>query len=677
MSLEDQDHRALWHPFTPMRHWLAETPLVIDRAEGNELIDIHGNRYLDGVASLWVNVHGHRHPHINAAIAAQLDRVSHTTLLGLASTPSIVLAEALISRAPPGLARVFFSDSGSAAVEVALKIAFQYQQLRNMTRRTKFLALTDAYHGDTLGSVSVGGIDVFHRIFHPLLFQTLRAPPEIVALEKTIERHVDELCAVVLEPLVQGAAGIRLMPPGLLAAAARLCRRHGLLLIADEVATGFGRTGTLFACEQEGVTPDLLACAKGLSGGYLPLSATLATEEVFSTFLGAPHDRLTFFHGHSFAGNPLACAAAIASLELFDRERTLENLPAKIAALQTELARKVAPLPHVAEVRQKGVMVGIELRRDRTTPFAPQDAIGARVCQLVRKRGVILRPLGPVVVLMPPLSIRPDEITRLVDATAAAITEATTPVSTNGPIWSPGPGKRGAVRQPQPRGLFVCGTDTAVGKTVVAAALLRLALRRGFQPTPYKPVETGCASDPADAMALRHAAQRQEIPIATVCPYAFGPPVAPAAAAALAGVTLTLSALVSAARAAAAAGDFQVCEAAGGLLSPYSATMTGADLAAALGLPVLLVSRNSLGTINHTALALGEIRRRNLPFMGILLVDTTADAKPDREQNAALIEALTGVAPLGVLPFQRSLDPDALADALVAHVAVERLFSEI
>ncbi len=418
--LSDRDRAVLWHPFTPMRDWLTGAdPLVIDRAEGNELIDIDGRRYLDGVSSLWVNVHGHRHRHIDAAIRAQLERVAHCTLLGLASTPSIELAERLVAIAPAGLRRVFFSDSGSTAVEVALKIAFQYQQLRGHSRRTRFLALDGAYHGDTIGSVSLGGIDVFHRIFHPLLFHTQHVPATVPAVERAIAGQADELAAFIIEPLVQGAAGIRLHPPGLLRAAADACRAHDVLLIADEVATGFGRTGTMFACQQEGVTPDLMAVAKGLSGGYLPVAATLTTEPLFEAFLGpAGRERRTFFHGHSFGGNALGCAAAIASLEVFEREQTLAALPGKIAALARGLEQRIAGLPGVLEIRQKAMMAGVELRaRD------PDDAVGARVCGIIRRHGVILRPLGPVVVLMPPLSITLAEIDRMVAALAAAVTE--------------------------------------------------------------------------------------------------------------------------------------------------------------------------------------------------------------------------------------------------------------
>jgi adenosylmethionine-8-amino-7-oxononanoate aminotransferase len=416
MNLADKDRRYLWHPFTQMRDWVAADPLIIARAEGSELIDTDGRRYLDGVSSLWVNVHGHRRAELDDAVRAQLDKVAHSTLLGLGNVPSIELAERLIQVAPPGLARVFYSDSGSTAVEIALKIAFQYQKQRGRPEKQKFLALTEAYHGDTVGAVSVGGIDLFHQIFHPLLFHVLRVAPSIDALAQMLATHGHELAALIIEPLVQGAAGMLMQPPGFLRAARELCTRHDVLLICDEVATGFGRTGTMFACEQESISPDLLCLAKGISGGYLPLAATLATEQVYAAFLGEYERQLTFFHGHTYTGNPLACAAGIASLELFARDRVLERLQPKIARLHARLDEQLAPLPHTVEIRRRGMMVGVELG-----PYAYEAAIGARVCQDLRKRGVILRPLGNVIVMMPPLSIEEAQIDRLVEATRDSI----------------------------------------------------------------------------------------------------------------------------------------------------------------------------------------------------------------------------------------------------------------
>jgi adenosylmethionine-8-amino-7-oxononanoate aminotransferase len=411
------DKQHLWHPFTPMRLWVDSEPLVIAAAEGNELIDTEGHRYLDGVSSLWCNVHGHRHPKLDAAVRAQLDRVAHSTLLGLGNVPSIELAARLLEVAPPNLTRVFYSDSGSTAVEVALKLAFQTHQLRGDQARTRFLVLDNAYHGDTIGSVSLGGIDLFHQIFHPLLFATLRVPAKIDAIERAFTEHGDTLAAIVLEPLIQGAAGMLLHPEGLLRRVRQLCDRYGVLLVCDEVATGFGRTGKMFACEHEGVQPDLLCLAKGISGGYLPLAATLTTEALFETFLGAPADRRTFFHGHTYTGNPLACAAGVASLELFESEQTLARLQPKIAWVREALGERVRVLPAVKEIRQLGLMIGIELH-DRG-----RVALGAEVCMAARKRGVLLRPLGPVVVWMPPLSITAPQLEQLVAVTCASIDE--------------------------------------------------------------------------------------------------------------------------------------------------------------------------------------------------------------------------------------------------------------
>ena len=331
----DQEH--LWHPFTQQQGWSEEEPLMIECGEGSYLFDTDGRRYLDGTSSLWCNVHGHRQPEIDDAVRAQLDRIAHTTMLGLSHPGAAELAARLVDLAPAGLSRVFYSDSGSTAAEIALKMAFQYQQQRGgeHSRRTSFVRLREAYHGDTIGSVSVGGIDLFHSTYRPLLFDTHAAEPGDAAdMERVLAAHGAEIAAVIMEPLVQGAAGMLLQPPGYLRAVRELCDRFGVLLICDEVATGFGRTGTMFACEQEDVAPDLLCLAKGLTGGYLPLAATLATEAVYEGFLGAPEQQRTFFHGHTYTGNPLACAAALANLDVFESERTIERLQPKIALLE-------------------------------------------------------------------------------------------------------------------------------------------------------------------------------------------------------------------------------------------------------------------------------------------------------------------------------------------------------
>jgi adenosylmethionine-8-amino-7-oxononanoate aminotransferase len=419
MSLAADDHRYIWHPFTQQQGWVEEEPVIIESAEGTTLVDTEGRSYIDGVSSLWCNVHGHRHPKIDAVVQEQLGKVAHSTMLGLSHRPAIELAKRLVEIAPSPLSRVFYSDSGSTATEIALKIAFQFWA-QNGEPKTKFMTLKDAYHGDTLGSVSAGGIDLFHETYRPLLFDTLKAQPgDIAHMERLFAEHEGQVAAVMMEPLVQGAAGMLVHPPGYLAAVRRLCDKHGALLICDEVATGFGRTGTMFACEQEDVAPDLMCVAKGITGGYLPLAVTFATERIYEGFLGRHEEYRTFFHGHTYTGNPLACAAAIATLDVFEDERTIERLQPKIGLL-ARLLEPIAQLPCVGEVRQSGFMVGIELEG-----FDPSERMGHRVTLEARDRGAIIRPLGDVIVLMPPLAIEGAELQRLVSITRQAIEAAT------------------------------------------------------------------------------------------------------------------------------------------------------------------------------------------------------------------------------------------------------------
>src|SRR3954453_1210292 len=420
MDLAADDRRFLWHPFTQQQGWDEEDAPIIDSADRCELIDVHGRRYIDGVSSLWCNVHGHRHPAIDIAIRDQMDRVAHSTMLGLSHRPAIELARRLVEIAPDGLSRVFYSDSGSTAAEIAVKMAFQYwqQQGGSDAARTRFISLKDAYHGDTLGSVSVGGIDLFHGAYGPLLFGALHAEPGDAAdMERLLAAHEGEVAAVIVEPLVQGAAGILVHPEGYLREGRALCDRYGAFLICDEVATGFGRTGRMFACEHEDVAPDFMCVAKGITGGYLPLAATLTTERVYEGFLGRHEEFRTFFHGHTYTGNPLACAAAIATLRLFEQERTLERLQAKIALLGS-LLEPVGVMPGVAEVRQRGFMCGVELAR-----FDVAARAGHQVTRAARRRGAIVRPLGDVVVLMPPLAITPAELRRLLQIVGESIAE--------------------------------------------------------------------------------------------------------------------------------------------------------------------------------------------------------------------------------------------------------------
>lgn len=423
MELSELDKRVLWHPFTQMAEW---DPLVIASGDGCFLVDERGRRYLDGVSSLWCNVHGHNHPRLNRALREQADKLAHSTFLGLTHEPGIRLAAELLEVAPPGLSRVFYSDSGSTAVEIALKQSFQYWQLRGRPTKQRFLRLTEAYHGDTIGAVGVGGIDLFHRIFGPLLVQSIAIPTpyatdgraSLARVEEELERRAYEIAAFVLEPIVQGAAGMLVHPPGFLRAVAELCQRHQVHLIVDEVATGFGRTGRMFACEHEQVRPDFLCVAKGISGGYLPLAATLTTEEIFRAFLGPRAEMKHFFHGHTYTANPLACAVGRESLRLL-RESTLANAQQRELELAAALDR-IAGAPGVREVRRRGLMAGIEL------DARPGRAVGVEVCDRVRHHGVILRPLGDVVVWMPPLVVGTAELQLLETATARAIADVFT-----------------------------------------------------------------------------------------------------------------------------------------------------------------------------------------------------------------------------------------------------------
>jgi adenosylmethionine-8-amino-7-oxononanoate aminotransferase len=422
VTLTVDDLRYLWHPFTQQQGWEEEGPLIVEQADGCELRDVEGRRYIDGVSSLWCNVHGHRHPVLDIAVHEQLDRVAHSTMLGLSHPPAIELARRLVEIAPAGLQRVFYSDSGSTAAEIALKMAFQYWQQQGGAdaRKTRFLTLREAYHGDTIGSVSVGGIDLFHSMYRPLLFDALKAEPGDAAdMERLLGENDGEIAAVIVEPLVQGAAGMLMQPDGYLQDVRELCDRHGVFLICDEVATGFGRTGRMFACEHERVSPDFLCVAKGLTGGYLPLAATLTTERVYEGFLGRFEEFKTFFHGHTYTGNPLACAAALANLRLFEQEHTLERLQPKIELLRM-LLDEVAALPAVAEVRQRGFMVGIELGG-----YPVEARVGHQVTLEARRRGAIVRPLGDVIVLMPPLAIETRELKKLVAIVGEAIQVAT------------------------------------------------------------------------------------------------------------------------------------------------------------------------------------------------------------------------------------------------------------
>jgi adenosylmethionine-8-amino-7-oxononanoate aminotransferase len=455
--LQTADHRYLWHPFTQQQDWERQAPVIIQRGRGVYLQDIQGRWYLDGVSSIWVNVHGHRKTALDRALKDQLGRIAHSTLLGLSNVPAIELAEKLIAIAPGGLTRVFYSDNGSTAVEVALKIAFQYWQLKGgaFQTKTKFLHLGEAYHGDTLGAVSVGGIARFHERYKPLLFPTFQAHPPYCyrcplgltlpkcklscadSVEDILKRHHEEIAAIIVEPMLLAAGGMITMPPGYLRRLRQMATRYGVLIIADEVATGFGRTGRMFACEHEGVRPDLMAISKGLTGGYLPLAATLTTERIYRQFLGRYDEFKTFFHGHSYTGNPLGCAVALANLDVFEREQTIKKLAPKIEALRRMLKPLLAH-PHVGDIRQIGLIAAIEMVRDRRTKesYPLAERIGARVTEQARLAGLLLRPLGNIIVLMPPLSTTLKELGLMAQIVTSAIRMATGTPKTHSSAYS-------------------------------------------------------------------------------------------------------------------------------------------------------------------------------------------------------------------------------------------------
>jgi adenosylmethionine-8-amino-7-oxononanoate aminotransferase len=430
-QLEQWDKEYVWHPFTQMKTYVQEHPLIIERGNGSYLFDVNGNKYLDGYASLWVNVHGHNDPELNEALHMQIETIAHSTLLGSANVPSILLAKKLIELWP-GLSKVFYSDTGAAAVEIALKMAYQYWKNIDpvkYAKKNKFVSLKEAYHGDTVGAVSVGGMDLYHRIFKPLLFERMEVPSpyvyrmdeygdeeEIVSyclqqLEDVLARHHEEIAGMIVEPLVQGAAGIITHPKGFLKGVETLCRQYGVLLICDEVAVGFGRTGTLFACEQEDVHPDIVCLGKGITGGYLPLAATLTTEDVYAAFLGDVDEDKTFYHGHTYTGNQLSCSVALKNIELIEKRQLVENVRKKAEMLAKKL-EMLYEIPIVGDIRQKGLMVGIEIVQDRNTKqiFPRSEMIEHRIILEARKRGLIVRPLGPVITFIPVLAMAEDQI---------------------------------------------------------------------------------------------------------------------------------------------------------------------------------------------------------------------------------------------------------------------------
>ena len=445
-KLKEWDKRYIWHPFTQMQEYLREEIVVIEEGEGVILKDIDGNEYIDGVSSLWTNVHGHRKRQLDEALKRQIDKIAHSTLLGISNVPAIRLAKRLVEITPSGLEKVFYSDNGATAVEIAIKMAFQYQKQAKdgNPKKEKFISLKNAYHGDTIGAVSVGGIELFHSIYEPLLFKTYKAEAPycyrcafkkeypscnmecVAALEELMYQHCQEVTAFIIEPLVQGAAGIIVQPPGYLKKVRELCTKYDILMIADEVAVGFGKTGKMFACEHEDVNPDIMALGKGITGGYMPLAATLTTEKIYKAFLGEYHELKTFYHGHTYTGNPLACSVAIANLDVFEKEKVIETIKPKIKHLEG-LLKEFRDLEHVGDIRQCGFMVGIELVKNKDTkePYPIADRMGYKVILEARKHGVIIRPLGDVIVLMPPLSITLDQLTKLCEVTYYSIKKIT------------------------------------------------------------------------------------------------------------------------------------------------------------------------------------------------------------------------------------------------------------
>jgi adenosylmethionine-8-amino-7-oxononanoate transaminase len=438
-ELAEWDRQHYWHAFTQMQEYQS---LVIERAEGVWLYDSNGKRYLDGISSMWCNLFGHRHPVIDAAITEQLGQVSHVTSLGMASTPAVKLATRLARLAPGNLNHVFFGSDGSSAVEAALKIAFQYWRQCESPRpeKTRFVALGEAYHGDTLGSASVGGIDRFNAVFEPLLFEVIRLPlPDanrlpaglgaefyLAQLEKVLSENHEQIAAMVIEPLIQAAAGMIFHPEGYLRGVRELTKKYNVLLIADEIVTGCGRTGSLFACQAEEVVPDLLCLGKSLSGGYLPISATIATDDVFQAFLGTAQSARSFRHGHTYAGNCLGAAAALATLELLESDAVKTRLPQQIDQLNRIRAR-LSALPHVAATRQRGMIAAVELTPTKNSAdrYPPNLRIAYQICREALGHGLWLRPLNDTLVIMPPLCISDEEFQFFSDTLIESIRSVT------------------------------------------------------------------------------------------------------------------------------------------------------------------------------------------------------------------------------------------------------------
>ena len=691
----DLDH--VWHPFTQMKTYPADENLILAWGDRAWLEDVDGNTYFDGVSSLWTNVHGHRHPALDRALMGQAHRLAHSTLLGVGNKPAAALAERLAGMTPGDLGRVFFSDNGSTAAEVAMKMCFQAWRHRGATgeQRTEFVALADGYHGDTIGSVSAGGMEIFHGLFHPLLFKThflpspncYRCPMGKVrgacnfecarAFGPLLDGAGDRVCAMIVEPMVQGAGGILVYPPEVLQIYREETGSRGIPLIVDEVATGFGRTGRMFASEHAGVEPDLITVAKGLTGGYLPMAATLAGEDLYEAFLADYADFRTFFHGHTYTGNPLGCAVALANLDEIEGTDLVARVAAQGELLEARLMEQLSRHPGVGDIRLLGFMGGVELVADRDTKarFPVAARTGHQVILKAREAGLLLRPLGDVIVLMPPLASTDAELEFLVDGMAWAIEQVlgdgggtrhgnqrTLPALPKIPRRGrldllPGP--RPASTPPR---ILVTGTDTGVGKTVAAAVLGLAARSKGLDLTCWKPVESGVprgkdeGPDQALYAALGLTGPRDRWP--TLC---FRDPVSPHLAASAEGRAVDVDGLVRRLR----EGDEPLLvEGAGGLLVPLDGTSTWADLALRADLGVIVIAPNRLGCLNQVFSASYLLRTMGIEFCGVILNQHHADATDlSAGSNADELAHYLGDLFLGVLPDLMVLDAASLTPA--------------
>jgi adenosylmethionine---8-amino-7-oxononanoate aminotransferase len=683
-KLRDIDLAHVWHPFTQMQDFSRDEDLIIVRACGNHLYDDAGGRYYDATSSLWVSAQGHRHPALNAAIRHQLGKVAHSTLLGIGNEPAALLAEKLAGMTP-GLNRVFYSDNGSTAAEVSLKMAFQYWRHKGATgsERSRFVALKNGYHGDTVGSVSVGGMDLFHSIFSPLLFHTHFAPSPncyrcpmgcsrdscrfecVEAMDAILEEQGDEIAAVLVEPMVQGAGGIVIYPPEVLKGYEQAARKHGVLFIVDEVATGFGRTGRMFACDHANVKPDLMAVAKGLTGGYLPLAATLVADHIYEAFLADWKEFKTFFHGHTFTGNPLGCAAALANLELVSQIDYIDDIQ-QVSGHFASCLERLRDNPHVGDLRLLGMIGGVELVADKATakPFPVESRIGHHVCLAARKAGILARPLGDIIVLMPPLSSTPEEVNHFVDAIEYGIDSVLSDVGM--PI--PKPVIRTAekygvihevrhVRRPHStRRLFVTGTDTGVGKTAVVLALAAAAQEMGLTVKACKPIESGVTNPDSGATDRARLAAMTTIRCEHPC-FNFSAPLSPNIAARLEHTQVDVTSLGERWRTAGSPEGIHLIEGAGGLLVPVTDGWTFADLAREGNLPVLIVVGDKLGCLNHTLLTVRTANELGLEVGGVILHPLDPFPKEEAQHhNEAELRRLLGDLFLGVLPYVADVD---------------------